>query len=56
MWVVFNKLGRVFNPHFFDQGTSVSEGPDLKGDEIVLVGPVWILVGNSMNSVKSALI
>lgn len=41
--IVFNKLWRIFNSNFFNQGTSVSQGSDFKGDEIVFVRPVWIL-------------
>lgn len=43
VWIVFNKLWRIFNPNFFNQGTSVSQGSDFKGDEIIFVRPVRIL-------------
>lgn len=48
VWIVFNKLWRIFNPHFFNQGTSVSQGSDFKGDEIVFVRPVGILRENDI--------
>lgn len=41
--IVFDELGSVINANFFDQSTAVSEGSDLKVDEVVLVGPLRIL-------------
>lgn len=41
--IVFNELWGIFNPNFFNQCTTVSQGADFKVDEIVLVRPLWIL-------------
>lgn len=41
--IVFDELRGIFNPHFFNQRTTVSQGADLKVDEVVFVGPLWIL-------------
>lgn len=43
VWIIFNELRGIFNPHFFNQGTTVSQGADLKVNEVVFVGPLWIL-------------
>ena len=41
--IVFDELGSVVDSNFFDQSTAVSEGSDLKVDEVILVGPLRVL-------------
>jgi len=43
--IVFNELRGIFNSHFLNQRSAVSQGADFKVDEVVFVRPLWILWG-----------
>lgn len=48
--VVLDELRGIFNPHFFDECTAVSEGADLEVDEVVFVRPLRVLQGHIATS------